>query len=299
MASNATHENAYSNYGTVSPRPAQNTRLFSSGDEERVDLLRSNTRSTSPPPFPKRLTSHFRANVSKTHGDWSLLFCYIITGLLDSSAVYTFGSFVSMQTGNTIYLGTGIMAPEGARTDRWIRALISIGAFCVGSFCFARFHRAFGERRRGTVVGSFFIQFVCVAASAVMVTIGPDSMTPEGPLTEWVIVPLVLIAFQSAGQAVISRVLKYNSLTSVVLTSIYCDLFSDEQFFAGVGKNVERNRRAGGVVLLLAGAMLGGVFAHRSGVGLAGALWLAAGMKGAVVVAWCFWAEEKEDDGEE
>jgi hypothetical protein len=38
------------------------------------------------------------ADVSK---NWVLLFCYIITGLLDSSAVFIWGSFVSMQTGES------------------------------------------------------------------------------------------------------------------------------------------------------------------------------------------------------
>ena len=45
-------------------------------------------------------------------------------------------------TGNTIYLGLGIIAPhEGIR---WIKALTSILSFCLGSFFFARFHRALG-----------------------------------------------------------------------------------------------------------------------------------------------------------
>jgi hypothetical protein len=45
------------------------------------------------------LKKHFGANVSKSWADLALLFCYVITGLLDSSAVFIWGSFVSMQTG--------------------------------------------------------------------------------------------------------------------------------------------------------------------------------------------------------
>lgn len=47
----------------------------------------------------KRLRRHMNANVSKHWADSVLLFCYIITGLLDSSATMVWGSFVSMQTG--------------------------------------------------------------------------------------------------------------------------------------------------------------------------------------------------------
>jgi len=46
-----------------------------------------------------RLKKHFLANVAKNRADLVLLYCYIIVGLLDSSAVFIWGSFVSMQTG--------------------------------------------------------------------------------------------------------------------------------------------------------------------------------------------------------
>lgn len=48
-----------------------------------------------------RLTKHFTVDISKSWADIALLGCYIITGLLDSSSVFIWGSFVSMQTGLT------------------------------------------------------------------------------------------------------------------------------------------------------------------------------------------------------
>lgn len=47
----------------------------------------------------EKLKRYMGENVSKDWADSVLLFCYIITGLLDSSAVFIWGSFVSMQTG--------------------------------------------------------------------------------------------------------------------------------------------------------------------------------------------------------
>jgi hypothetical protein len=38
-------------------------------------------------------------DVTRDKADVILLLCYIITGLLDSAAISTWGSFVSMQTG--------------------------------------------------------------------------------------------------------------------------------------------------------------------------------------------------------
>ena len=103
---------------------------------------------------------------------------------------------------------------------------------------------------------------------------------------------LAVLPFQSSGQAVTSRALKCNGLTSVVLTSIYCDLFMDPDIF-GV-RNVERNRRALAPLLLLIGAIAGGVFVH-SWIGIMGALWLAAFMKAVMTLAWFFWPAESED----
>jgi hypothetical protein len=40
--------------------------------------------------------------ISKNWADLILLWCYIITGLLDSSATVIWGSFVSMQTGKLV-----------------------------------------------------------------------------------------------------------------------------------------------------------------------------------------------------
>lgn len=127
---------------------------------------------------------------------------------------------------------------------------------------------------------------------ALMATLGPE-LDKSAPMNPWVGLSIALIAFQSAGQAVASRALQYSGLTSVVLTSNYCDLFSDPRLFElGLQDNPERNRRTAAPILLLGGAMIGGVWAHSS-VGLIGALWTAVGLKAIVVMAWFVWAPER------
>ena len=127
-----------------------------------------------------------------------------------------------------------------------------------------------------------------IIAAAAIVTWVPRS-TDE---LHWShLAPIALVAFQSCGQAVTSRALKYNALTSVVLTSIYCDLFSDAELFAF--SNIERNRRAAAPVLLLVGAVIGGSLAGST-VGAAGVLWIAAGLKLIVVITWSIWKGEDE-----
>jgi uncharacterized membrane protein YoaK (UPF0700 family) len=229
-----------------------------------------------------------QSNVSRNWADVVLILCYTITGLLDSSAVFIWGSFVSMQTGNTVYFGLGIIAPsEGVR---WIKAGVSIAAFCTGSFCFARFHRYFSPAKRWVLIASYSFQMLLIILAATVATFGKN--TKEG--LHWqVLLPLAAVAFQSSGQAVTSRALKYNGLTSVVLTSNYCDLFSDPELFKM--SNVERNRRIGAPLALLVGACMGGLFAH-SDVGLAGSLWTAAALKLMAVFAWVLWKSEKIEE---
>ena len=237
---------------------------------------------------------YFDKNVRKKRADLVLLFTYITTGLLDSTATAVWGSFVSMQTGNTVYVGLGLANPTAS--TRWIKSGTSILSFCFGSFLFARFHRRFSMRRRWVLIASVAIQTLCVIAAALIVTIADNHRTSPSPEVEWhILVPIALVAFQSAGQAVISRALSFNALTSVVLTSIYCDLFMDAKLFAGLTENAERNRRIAAPLLLLVGAIMGGLWS-RSEFGIAGALWQAAVFKFVVMSVWFVWPMEKEDE---
>lgn len=245
-----------------------------------------------PKPSSRRqiIRQHLTQDVSTHWGDIILLVCYTITGLLDTSAISIWGSFVSMQTGNTVYFALGLAGPADPGM-KWARSGISIASFCLGSLLFSRFHRFFSPRRRWVLCASFGAQMLCIFAAAAIVVINRGREDSVSPLHWTVIVPLALVAFQSSGQAVTSRALKYNSLTSVVLTSIYCDLFSDLKLFTL--RNVERNRRAAAPVCLLVGAICGALWAH-SPVGLAGALWTAAALKALIVLAWLGWRPEDD-----
>lgn len=258
--------------------PSETSPLLENGDRS--------PRSRSPRSH-RSLSTYLKQPLDPRHGDLLLLFCYIITGLLDSSAVFIWGSFVSMQTGNTVYFGLGLV---GTDDDRWIKSGVSIAGFCLGSLCFAAFHRIFAPRQRWVLIASFTIQLLCIVVAALIVTIFHSSRNQ--PLSWLVLVPIVLVAFQSSGQAVTSRVLKYNALTSVVLTSVYCDLFSHPDLLSPkLMRNTEQMRRIGAVVFLLIGVVIGGFWAH-SDVGMMGALWTAAFLKGLIIIAWIFWSKE-------
>ncbi|KAL1848675.1 hypothetical protein Daus18300_013545 [Diaporthe australafricana] len=284
-------------YGTAGPGGNRNTARQTNhvaSDEEQPLLNGAATQRRNSKSLTSRLRKAAGAEVKRDWADVVLIFCYIITGMLDSSAISDWGSFVSMQTGNTVYIGLGLAAPtEGTR---WIKSGTSLGFFCIGSFFFSRFHRHFSPKKRATLIASFTLQAVLCIAAASIVTFGPaggSSGNSKDAITWDVLVPIALVAFQACGQAVTSRALKYNALTSVVLTSIYCDLFSDAELFRA--DNPERNRRVGAPSMLLVGAVLGGLFAH-SRFGIAGAMWTASAMKVLVVIVWLVWPGEETDE---
>ena len=72
------------------------------GIDEETPLLGQNGSATggkSGKWSATHLSSYMGSNVNRNWADVVLILCYVITGLLDSSAVFIWGSFVSMQTG--------------------------------------------------------------------------------------------------------------------------------------------------------------------------------------------------------
>ncbi|KAF4442644.1 hypothetical protein F53441_11685 [Fusarium austroafricanum] len=254
----------------------------------------------------KPVANRFTTEIDTKWGDLLLLICFFVAGLVDSAAFNMYGCFVSMQTGNTIFVGLGVShQPENLPGKAWSRCFLAIVCFGLGALFFSSFHRFFGPQKRWVLIASFLIQTLLTGLVALLATTGavynhPHDRTTthaDGYITERVrdsfpatdYAAIIILAFQSAGQIVASRVLKYNAMPTIVLTSLYCDMMSDAKLFTSpINDNADRNRRATGAVLLFAGAVSGG-FLSKSWVGFAGALWIAAFLKLCITFAWVLW----------
>ncbi|KAK2006766.1 hypothetical protein LZ32DRAFT_75577 [Colletotrichum eremochloae] len=251
---------------------------------------------------PKRtVVDWLRDDVNIRYTDIPVLACCLVSGLCDSVAVNAAGVFVSMQTGNTIFMALGASRLPAGEPLLWLKSLSSIAAFWLGCFFFSK-SRHIHPTRRSTLVLSFLLQasLVFLAAAFAQTRLvagfgatsvpGSDSnhefKTSEDPL---VMVPLALLAFQFGGQIVTSRMLGYNEVPTNVLTSVYCDLLSDPKLFAPLKENPKRNRRFLAVVLLILGGITGG-WLQRSRAGMPGALWISGAVKFIIAVAWMAWA---------
>ncbi|KAK7746523.1 hypothetical protein SLS62_009386 [Diatrype stigma] len=105
--------------------------------------------------------------------------------------------------------------------------------------------------------------------------------------------PIALLSFQAAGQIVNSRGLGMGEVPTVVITSLLCDLVSDENVLAPLKRNVKRNRRAIAFVLTLAGAICGGWLSKATGA-VQPSLWFVACIKGLIVLYWFNWRYQSE-----
>lgn len=172
---------------------------------------------------------------------------------------------------------------------RWTKSGTSILSFIVGSFLFSRLMRYLNPLQRSTMVVSLLLQAILTGTSAALSTANvvpanAGDMIPENFI---VLLPLVLLSIQSGGQCVISRFLGYNELPTVVLTSAYCDLAMDEKVFGGMTENSKRNRRIFSMLMIVAGAMVGGFLTRTGDIGPA--LWLVAGIKVVMAAVWLVW----------
>jgi len=261
----------------------------SSPDGESKKAAKPSTRS--------RLLSHLKTNISLDHADIPVIFCCFVSGLCDSSAFNAWNTFVSMQTGNTIFLALGASNQPPGEPYGWLKSLTSIFLFLCGCLFFSQ-SRRIKPHARGTLSLSFFIQSVLIIIAASLVT-GNVVQEPHGTVVESSsvthfkdLIPIGFLAFQSGGQIVASRLLGFNEVPTTVLTSVYCDLMSDPKILAPFKDNLKRNRRFAAAIALLVGGICGG-FLSKSKARMSTSLWIAAGIKMGISLSWLLWKPKR------
>jgi len=262
----------------------------------KQEMTLANAQSESPrkqDPTP----SYLSAEIATAHADLLLLTCCLISGLVDSTIYNAYGTFVSMQTGNTIFLGLG--GSTGSTTSKpygWAKSFVSIVCFCSGCFLFSHTSRFLGPLKRGTVATSFLLQAIIILVTAGIIQGGvvDGSLNNRTNDINWrQLLPIALLSFQAAGQIVGSRILNLSEIPTVVLTSILHDISTDPQLMVSLKKNVKRNRRIGAFIGILVGAVAGGFISEATGR-MQIPLWIAGVLKLVIVAAWMTWPAKKE-----
>lgn len=217
--------------------------------------------------------------------------------------IVDYSTFVSMQTGNTIFIALGA-ANENAHPFIWVRCLFSLFAYSLGTFAFARFHHQVlaPKTRRLTLLLSYTFQAILTIVAAAIIQAGVVSRyVPSGVATssreQWdSLAPICLLSLGAGGQIIAARSLGVPDVPTVVVTTMLCELWSDPGLF--LKRNAGRNRRALGFLLMLAGAITSG-WVDKSANSVQAALWMAATLKLICVGAIALWKGEDDDDRKE
>ncbi|CAG8890330.1 unnamed protein product [Penicillium egyptiacum] len=263
--------------------------IWSSGGSTAVSLSGNQTEEDNT--VRSTISRHFRADIDTTHTDIPLIICGFVSGLVDGLSFNAWGSFSSMQTGNTIFLALGVSGQPATPAYLWAKSLIALGVFIASNIIFIHMHRLLTPRRRSTMIISFGIQTIALLATAILIqleVITPKPEDPRAPIQWMQVLAISLLAFQAGGQICVSRVLALDEIPTVVVTAMLSDLLIDPKLTAKF--NPKRNRRVGSFLALFLGAMTAGGLSKTTG--MASSIWLAMGLKLTVTLGWCVWRQE-------
>ncbi|GAQ04691.1 hypothetical protein ALT_2012 [Aspergillus lentulus] len=267
--------------------------LWSAGHSTAVSLQPADEISGSEG-FRSTLIRHFAADINTKYTDLLLIVCGFVSGLVDGLCFNAWGSFASMQTGNTVFIALGASGQPVYPAYLWAKSLVAVAVFILSMIVYIYISRLLGPRRRSTLILSFSAQTLALLAAAILVETGTVSRRPEDPRApiQWLqILPISLLSFQAAGQIVASRILSYDEIPTVVLTTLLCDLLVDKDLLArGWTSNPRRNRRVGAFLALFLGAMTAGGLSKVTD--MAASLWFAMALKLGIVIAWFVWKAE-------
>jgi uncharacterized membrane protein YoaK (UPF0700 family) len=201
-----------------------------------------------------------------------LVLLTVLAGVADAITYLELGRvFVANSTGNVVFLG---FAAAGATQLSVPASLVAIAAFLLGSLAGGRLASRLGTQRRAWLLRALSLELLLVlAASVVAIVLGH-----AGDRRYALIAPMsIALGVQNATV----RKLAVPDMTTTVLTLTLTGLASDSHL-AG-GESPRWRRRTSAVVLMLAGAFIGGLLVRNVGVPVAlgvmlGLLVLAAGL---------------------
>ena len=170
-------------------------------------------------------------------------------GINDAVTFTDFHTFVSNQTGSTVFLAVGAL--EVTKDVINLNHVgLSLGGFLSGCLIAGRLANHFGRRRRAWLLTTNLIQtlMMYIAAALRKWYVGDD----KNPKAFAVI---FFLAFGAGMQISMARAINIAELPTGMITTGYTDFFNDPDIL-GL-HNRKRNRRFGSVSSLLVGAFVG------------------------------------------
>jgi uncharacterized membrane protein YoaK (UPF0700 family) len=211
---------------SIASIPTEIREMEDSPSGSRIAHTGSRDIEANPPKVRRRAFSEpanwWKDIIDVRHADLVFILCSFVTGLCDSFAYSLWYCFLSMHSGNTIFLGLGTAGLPQNKPWGWAKSLVSICSFLVGAFTFARLTRRAGARQRGTLCCSFGAQslLILIAAALTQADLIPHELgdEPTSGRLFLELIPISLLACQFGGQLAASRAMGFNEIPTVVLT---------------------------------------------------------------------------------
>jgi uncharacterized membrane protein YoaK (UPF0700 family) len=171
-----------------------------------------------------------------------------VTGLVDAVSILALGRvFVANLTGNVVFVG---FAVAGDHSFSAPRSLVASAAFLLGALLGGRLATLLSDDRRRWLVTAFTVESIVVAVAAVVAAATRSTASVQYGL-------LVLLGGGLGLQNATVRRVGTPDLTTTVLTLTLTGLAADST--PAGGTNPRWRRRAGAVVVMFAGAAVGGM----------------------------------------
>jgi uncharacterized membrane protein YoaK (UPF0700 family) len=188
-----------------------------------------------------------------------LLVLTTTTGLLDTVSFLGLGRvFTANMTGNVVFLGFALGGAPGIAVPS---SLAAIGAFLGGAALGGRIGKSFsGQQFRKWFLTVALIESALLIGAGLL-ALGFDVQSQTTAFQLYAVIVLTAVAMGLRNATV--RQMNVKDLTTTVLTLTLTGIGADSS--PAGGKNQNFARRAGSVILMLAGAAVGALLLFRSG----------------------------------
>ncbi|TFK47657.1 hypothetical protein OE88DRAFT_1636226 [Heliocybe sulcata] len=273
--------------------------------------------TTLPPPASSKASSdtenqttrvsswdHWRNYVmSSIKPEWSsaplIAFCFM-TGFIDAiafSAVFVWPGF---QTGNSVQLSLALARLfSPGETDLSFRppdraALVSLITFVLGAFIGRIGDRMGAKTRAWLFLGTMIQALFTMAAALCIWKSGNGSIASDRGDPAWTAaLAYVTIGFMSASlglQGIMGKRVNGQFATTIVLTTIWCELMADPKLFTPKYV-ISRDHKIAAIFCVFLGGFIGRAILQS--IGSAGALGVGTGFRVLIAVWWLFVGEPK------
>lgn len=182
----------------------------------------------------------------------------VVTGLVDAVSFLGLGQvFVAVMTGNVVFLGLGL---AGAPDTPVLEPLCALAAFALGAAGGGRAITRWAGHRGRVLLVAIVLELVLVLGAAV-IALAELHLTSRAAA-------LAVVGLMACGLAVQNTVVRHlavRDFTTTLLTLTLTGMVADSHPAGGSGGHVLR--RGTSVFALFAGALAGGLFVVRAGVG--------------------------------